>query len=325
MKNAHLRDAASLIACAFALSVSTAHAAGVAAGTLIENTATATFSTGSASSSVQSNTVSVRVDELLDVAVASLNGSPVGLAGTGAVLSYSVTNSGNGSEAYHITVDPAVSGNPFNGTIQTIAIDTNGNNTYDPGTDTVVTNGGASAAIPANGSIRVFVLVGLPSGAAEADTSQIRLTATAVTGSGSPGTVFAGNGDGGVDAVVGLSTAESDALASVIAQQVAVSLTKSYVIRDPFGGTSPVPGAEVVYSLVTHTTGSSTAQGVHVTDGIPSGTTYKAGTLKLDGAALTDAADSDTGLAGSGGIDVNLGNLAGGSADRTVSFTVTIN
>src|SRR5688500_11807216 len=55
-----------------ALVASQAHAAGTVAGTVINNVATATFDLpGGGESTVTSNTVSLTVDELLDVTVAS--------------------------------------------------------------------------------------------------------------------------------------------------------------------------------------------------------------------------------------------------------------
>ena len=306
-----------------------AHGAGVTAGTLITNTATATYNTGSGgtggTATIQSNTVTLKVDELLNVTVAALAGAPVPASNSLATLSYAVTNTGNGTEAFRLAVDPAIAGNPFATTIQTIAVDSNGNGTYDPGVDAIVATGGATPALAADGAVRVFVVVAVPGGAADGAISQVRLTATAVTGSGTPGTTLAGQGDGGVDAVVGATTAQSNALESVLARMAAIALAKSAIILDPFGGTRPVPGALVTYSLVSHTTGTGTADAVHVTDSIPTGTTYQPGTLKLDGATLSDAADADAGTAGTAGIDVTLGNLAGGSPDRTVAFTVKIN
>lgn len=302
-----------------------AHAAGVAAGTSITNVATATYTSGTGSSTVQSNTVTVKVDELLNVAVGSLTSSPVSAGSGAAVLAYSVTNSGNGNEAFNLTADPAVSGNAFNGTIQAIAIDSNGNGTYEPGVDTLVTNGAAGPLLAADQTIKVLVLVDLPAGAGDAQTSQVRLTATAVTGTGTPGTVLAGRGDGGVDAVIGASHASSNALDALIASLATVTLTKSATIADPFGGNSPVPGAVVTYSLLAHAIGTGTASGVHVTDAIPAGTTYKAGSLTLGGTALTDAADGDAGTGGAAGIDVSLGSFAGGAPDKTITFQVTIN
>lgn len=318
-----------LAACALALLPAPAVAAGVSAGTLITNTATATYNTGSGgaggTATIQSNTVSLKVDELLNVTVAALTGAPVPASNGQATLSYAVTNTGNGTESFRLAVDAALAGNPFAATIQAIAVDSNANGVYDPGIDAIVATGGATPALAADGAVRVFVVVAVPGGAADGATSQVRLTASAVTGTGSPGTLFAGQGDGGVDAIVGANTAQSSALEAVLARMAAVALTKSAVIVDPFGGSRPLPGALVTYSLVSHTTGSGTADSVRITDAIPAGTAYQPGTLKLDGATLTDAADADAGSAGSAGIDVALGNLAGGSPDRTVAFTVKIN
>ncbi len=70
----------------FAIVPQAAQAAGVLAGTLIENTASATYSSGTASGSVSSNTVTVKVDELLDVAVAGLTTTPVTAGSTSVVL-----------------------------------------------------------------------------------------------------------------------------------------------------------------------------------------------------------------------------------------------
>jgi uncharacterized repeat protein (TIGR01451 family) len=98
---------------------------------------------------------------------------------------------------------------------------------------------------------------------------------------------------------------------------------KSSSILDPFGGSQPVPGAVVTYTLVATVNGTGQADNLHVTDVIPAGTTYEAGTLTLDTAALTDANDTDAGEASAAGIDVDLGNVAGGTT-KTVTFNVKI-
>src|SRR3569623_2860324 len=86
-------------ACGFA---NTAHATGVAAGTSFENKATATFQNGATTQSVDSNTVTIVVDELLDVAVTSLDGGNVNLGSSGAVLAYPVHSAGIGPEAFKV-------------------------------------------------------------------------------------------------------------------------------------------------------------------------------------------------------------------------------
>jgi hypothetical protein len=293
-----------------------AFAAGTLAGTLIQNTANATYSSGSGTSTIQSNTVTVKVDQVIGVAVTALTSTPVTIGTAPATLIYQVTNTGNGADSFDLTGAPNVSGNAFNATLQTVAIDTNGNGVYDPGVDTIITNGAASQTIAPDGTIKVFLIAAAPTTATDTQT---------VTGSGTPGTLFAGKGVGGVDAVVGASGGTANALAGLIASLATVTLTKSATIADPYGGTNPVPGATVTYSIVSHVTGSGTAGSLQVADTFPTGTTYQAGSMTMGGTALTDAADSDAGTATSTGITVTLGNVAGGSPDKTIAFKVKIN
>ena len=93
-----------------------AYAGGVSAGTLIENTATATYDDGDGPRTINSNTVTVRVDELLDVTVTSLDSGPIGAAVGEQVLTFEVTNQGNGPEAFTLTANPAVAGNDLDTT-----------------------------------------------------------------------------------------------------------------------------------------------------------------------------------------------------------------
>lgn len=324
MNRARQSLAASTLVLATVFGAQAAQAAGVTAGTLIENTASASYTSGAATTTVQSNTVSVRVDELLDVAIATLDATPQNIGSGSAVLTYQLTNTGNGAEAFQLTADPAVAGNGVNAVVQTLAIDTNGNGVYDPGVDATLANGGTSASLAADGTLTVFVVVSLPAGAADGQTAQVRLTAETATGTGSPGTVFAGQGDGGGDAVVGASTSQDDALGALVASVGAVTLTKSFTIVDPFGGSQPVPGAVVTFSITADVAGSGSVSALRVTDGVPTGTSYRTATLRLDGGTLSDAADTDAGTASATGIAVELGTVTGGSR-RTVTFSTTIN
>ena len=316
------------IAAAFAAGLTaggSAQATGTPAGTLIANTATVTFTTGSGTTTMQSTTNVVKVNQVIGVAVTQLITTPVAIGSSNATLSYQVTNTGNGADSFDLAAAPNVSGNAFNTTLQTVAFDSNGDGIYEAGADAAITNGTASQAIAPDATIRVFVIVAPSAAATDGQTSQVRLTATSVTGSGTPGTVFAGKGNGGVDAIVGPTGGTAHALETVQASTAQVTLTKSAQIVDPFGGANPVSGALVTYSIVAHTTGSGTAGSLTVTDAFPGGTTYQPGTITLNGAGLTDAADGDAAVASNTGISVLLGNVAGGSADRTVTFQVKIN
>lgn len=315
------------VAVAFSLAAlavaSAANAVGVTAGTLITNTAQATYTSGASSGSVTSNTVTLKVDELLDVVVAGGAATPVLVGSGNAVLPYNLTNTGNGPETFHLTANPAVAGNQFDAVVQQIVID-NGNGIYDPGIDVVLAPGAATPAIAPDATLKVFVIVTLPAGASDGQSSQLRLTAEAVTGTGTPGTSFAGLGEGGGDAVVGVTGAQASGLDPMLSATATVVLTKTAAIADPFGGNHPVPGAVVTFSIVAAVSGTGNATNLHVTDAIPTGTTYQIGTLKLDGVAKSDAADADEAVFASNSVDFSLGTVSGGS-NRTVSFDVKIN
>ncbi len=306
-----------------ALATSPAHAGGIDAGTLIENTATATYDVNGTPGSVDSNTITIRVDELLDVTVTSLDGGAVPADSGSAVLTFSITNTGNGPEAFQLTADPSVAGNDFDATVTGIAIDTNGNGIYDEGVDTILGAGDNSGELAPDASLTVFVLVTTPGGVSDGDNSQVNLTADAVTGTGAPGTAFAGAGVDGGDAIVGLTGASNDALGSLIAGVVTVNLVKSADIADPFGGNQPVPGAIITYRIVATVTGTGSIDDLTITDAYPTGTTYRPTTLTLDGGTLTDADDADAGKADATGIEVLLGTTTGG-VSHTITFDVVI-
>ena len=323
MTKAPFRLALAPLAIAAALITTPAHAGGVKAGTLIENTASATYDGGAGPVTIPSNTITVKVDELLDVTVTSRDSGPVSAAPGSAVLTFELTNTGNGPEAYTLAANPAVAGNDFDTTVNGLAVDTNGNGVYDPGVDQMLTGPATTAAIAADASLTVFVLVTIPGGVADGDQSDVSLLAEAVTGTGAPGTAFTGQGAGGGNAIVGSTGANATATGSLSVGITDVDLIKSATVLDPFGGTGIVPGATITYAIRAEVRGSGSVSDLVVTDAAPADTTYVAGSLKLDGATLTDAADADAGRSGTSGISVDLGTVSGGSS-RTVTFQVTI-
>jgi len=149
------------------------------------------------------------------------------------------------------------------------------------------------------------------------------LTATATTGSGSPGTSFAGAGQGGGDGVVGATGASAEDDGHYAVSRATVSFVKSASVADVFGGTTKVPGSTITYTLTATVTGSGNLANLRVADPIPAGTSYKSGSIALDGAALTDVADADAGAFTGSGIAVGLGTVAAG-ATRTITFQVKI-
>lgn len=316
--------AAALLAAAGA---SPALAAGTVAGTTISNTASATYDgPGGSPVTVPSNKVDLRVDEILNVVVATAESGDVASApgATNQVVKYTVTNTGNGSEAFKLASITAIGGDGFDPNATSIVIDGNGNGVYDAGVDTVYTSGSNEPVLAPDARITVFILSTVPAGATETQRGQIDLSATSVTGSGTPGTVLAGQGAGGGDAVVGTTTASARDKNFYVVTATTVALVKSATVADPFGGTTSVPGSIITYTLVATISGSGTIANLGVGDPVPAATTYVPASLTAQGVAISDATDTDAGEFAAGRIAVRFGAVAGGQT-RTVTFKAKIN
>ena len=307
------------------LSATPAFAQGTVAGTMINNKATASYDGPAGEQTIESNTVSLRVDELLNVTVASVDSGDVSATSgaTSRVLRFDITNSGNGSEAFRLTANGNVGGDDFNPTVTSIVIDSNDNGVYDAGTDTVYVPGSNDPVVAPDTTLRIFVLSTIPVSATDGQRGIVELNATAVTGSGPAGTTFLNVGQGGGNAVVGATTATANATGRFIISQATAVLAKSASVADPFGGTTLVPGSIITYSIAATVSGSGSMTNLRIGDTIPDGTTYQTNSIALDGAPLTDAADADAGRFASGAIAVSLGNVSAGTT-RTVTFRVTI-
>lgn len=308
-----------------------AHALGTGAGVNISNVATATFTDAFGTPGVATSNVSLlRIDEVLDVTLAAdTSGNVAALSpASDVVRAFTLTNTGNGSEIYRLTVDSALAGNDFDPASVRVYLD-NGDSVFDAATDTLLVPGSNDPVLAADASRRVFVLADIPSGLANGKAGLLRLRAEAATaqatpGTDAPGTVFAGQGTGGGDALVGHSQALASVDAGFVVSLVQSTFTKSSTVLDRFGAANAIPGATITYTLVFAVTGSGDLAGAQIVDPVPAGTTYVAGSLHLDGNPLTDVADADAGRFGSNQIEVALGTVSA-PATHTVTFSVTIN
>lgn len=321
--------AAGVVSLAVLVGSPRAFAAGSPAGTVINNTAEVTYSVGAVSATATSNTVSVTVAEILDVVVTAQTPT-VSVSGgdTQREVLYRVTNTGNGTETFLLTMTSVIAGDDFDPLPATPSIyfDTDGSGDLSPG-DTPYVPGGNDPVLGDDEYVNVLVVNDIPAGVTDTQIGRTRLTAVSRTGTGAPGTAFAGVGDGGVDAVVGTTGADGEAISEYVVSDAAITATLSQVVVDPFGGAMPVPGARITYSVVVNATGSGTAGSAVFTDDIPANTTYVAGSLTLNGAPLTDTADADAGefiTSAPARVRVALGTLTTASGPQTVSFAVTI-
>lgn len=299
-------------------------AVGTAAGTNITNKASVSFVVDTTTVNQESNEVTVQVAEVLDATVQwQDSGNILVKAGdTGKVATFLLTNTGNGSEAFTLTVDNGLGGDQFDPTLAGLYLDTNDNGQYDAGTDALYNPGVNDPALIADGSLHLFVVDDIPGTVNDGDLGKSRLAAAAKTGTGAPGTAYPGAGDGGINAVVGSTGAAAAADATLQISAVEVAVIKSAVVADPFGGSEPVPTAVITYSIAVSASGSGTAKNVVVTDTMPANTTYLNASLGLNGTPLSDAAGDDAGEVVGGNITVRLGDMQ--NAAGTVTFRVTI-
>ena len=302
-----------------------AYAAGTLAGTDITNIATASYESGGSTVDIDSNAVVIKVDELLDVtAVSSDPGDVITTNGaTNVASTFRVTNTGNGSEALRLTPNVAGGGDDFDPALVQVVLDTNGNGVYDPGVDTVYVAGTNDPVLAPDQSLTVFVMTNVPASQVDGDRAQVGLTAAATTGTGAPGTTFAGAGQGGGNAVVGSTGADADAAGFLLVNAASVTLTKSASVVDPFGGTTSVPGSIITYTLVATVSGTGSLTNLAINDPIPVSSQYVVNSITLEGAAVTDPADADQGNFNGSRVSVALGNVPAGQT-RTVTFRVRV-
>jgi uncharacterized repeat protein (TIGR01451 family) len=318
----------------FAIAAAGAHAVGTAAGTDITNTASVTADVGGSPVSATSNPHVVTVAEVIDVDVTllTIGNVLVNSPASGQVLTYRVTNLGNGVDSFALSVNNALGGDAFDPVFASVYFDANANGLYDAGTDTLYAPGLNDPVLDANGAddVVVFVLNDIPAGLASGDLGNSELLAASNTGAGAPGSVIGGAGEAGTDAIVGPSGGDDQAQGAYQVSSVAIAIAKSSTISDPFGGAQPIPGATITYTLVVTVTGAGNADATTLSDAIPANTTYVAGSMTRNAAPLTDASDAPTddadfGVTTPNAITVGLGSLPAGGPPETITFQVTIN
>jgi fimbrial isopeptide formation D2 family protein len=151
--------------------------------------------------------------------------------------------------------------------------------------------------------------------------------ASATTGAAgaAPGTTLAGLGSGGVDAVVGATQAQASRNGSYLVSDVALSLVKTLpTVLDPRGGSNVETGSVLTYRITVTLTGAGSVSSLVITDPLPAQTTYVAGSILVNGAARTDAADADNARFAGNTVTVDFGNTAA-PVVHVIEFRATVN
>ncbi|MBT8110647.1 MAG: hypothetical protein KJO27_07980 [Gammaproteobacteria bacterium] len=327
-------------------------AVGTDAGTDIENFATVDYKVGGVVQTPEvSPTTTFEVDQVVDFVVTEVGGADtdVGAGEQDAVAHFKVTNTGNATQDFALSVLDLVGGTVFSldtidTTDLTIVVDANDNDVYDAGVDLVQPHidglsADDTAAAALDNEISVFILGDIPTGVSDGSAANIELTATAYKFDGSPG-LDAIEAESGVDddpdtVQIVFSAAVDSGLTATFADQdgylvASADLTvakASVVLSDPLLQVAPaalaIPGAIVEYTITATNNGDLPATEIVISDDIQSDLALETGNYagedvqitKRDGSVVTCTADTGDG-------DIDGCGLAG--SILTVSIPTTV-
>ena len=340
----HVKHASlALIALSSVGALQSAFAVGTPSGTSISNQATVDYSVGGVGQTqIASPTTAFVVDSRIDLTVSEVSGNATQTTPgqNNVVATFRVTNTGNSTQGYQLSVVNEVGTTLFGQNDTTLDVnnlrtfvDSNGNGTYDAGTDTA-THVNTLVTDADGESVTVFVLADIPVAATNGQYANVRLQAIAAV-AGTNGATLATQTVGADNpAVVDIVFADTgrDATESAADQyeirSAALVVTKAAaVISDPFNGTGAdrkaIPGAVIEYTITVTNNSTTTAAGaVSVTDNIPANTTFVPGSITLNAGALPD---TNFQAGPPARVVVSAGAVAASGGTATVTFRVTIN
>ncbi len=322
-----MRRTALLIFCS--VLSNTAMGAGIAVGTVIENTANITYDLAGTPLTLQSNTTTIVVAERINVVATLQNAQTLVSANdTGRALLFAVTNTGNGTETFLLAINSIIAGADFDPVPATPSIyfDTDGSGDFNAA-DQAYTPGVNDPNLGPDESIGVFLVNDIPGAVVNGDIGRSQLTATSATGVGVPGTVFTNQGDGGVNAVIGATGGAASEVGEYLVSDVLINVIKTQIVTDPFGGAEAIPGATLTYTITVEVASAGIATASVLRDAVPAFSTFVANSITLNGAAISDATDADAGeldISGAATVVLRLGDIAQVDGIQTVVFQVTI-
>ncbi|HYM82233.1 MAG TPA: hypothetical protein VEY91_12590 [Candidatus Limnocylindria bacterium] len=261
-----------------------------AAGTPIGNQASATFLDASNTPrSITSNLVTTIVQQVASFSLTA-DGSRTAAPGGQAVFPHTLTNNGNGTDTFPLTLTNQV-GDDFDLTGLAMYADANGDGVPDDFTALATTG-----PLAAGGVFRFVVVGSVPGTQIGGQIARARISAAST---------FDGS-----------QTGFNTDLVTVTGNAV-VSVTKAIDL-----GSGSSPSGPRTYTLSYANTGNSTATSVRLTDVIPAGMTYVAGSGRWSvtgAAALTDLDNTDAQGIAPNTVVYDFGVTAAGTVTATIA------
>jgi uncharacterized repeat protein (TIGR01451 family) len=310
------------------------YAQGIAAGTVIRNVAVVTFHPSDAQDTVVEISTSNEfvISETINVDVTWLDSPAVvtSTPGIAKVLSFRVTNTGNGNEAYSLKTNDMLSGDDFNPQVQKIYLESNGIPGFQNNADTLYIPGNNDPLLAADESIVVYVSSDIPANLGSENIGKAELVATSTTQgarSATRGTALANAGDNGIEAVLLVDYGTDMSRGHYIVSTLKVDIQKRVISTiDRFGNTRLMPGSKVTYEISVNTSGDGIAENVVIRDPTPANMQYVANSIFLDGTRMTDATDTDAAdfnISNTNTASITLGNLTT-SASHVIQLTYQV-
>jgi len=324
------------LACFF-FAAGNARAASTPAGTVITSTVSVSFLSDGVTLTVTAGN-SFIVDRTINMVVTKNSDVNTAPTSSNVALSYLVSNTSNTTMRFALsTVSKATNTWTMNNV--RIYRDNNSSGAWDAG-DTLYSDASTFGDLASDASVTVLIVADAPADLTIGQSALYDLVATAVdAGALNVSTQSTGPNTSGIDAVFldvagsavgdGLRDGKHSATGvfNITVAALNVNPNKTVTILDQWGGSLPIPGATLRYTIVATTTGGGTANNVVISDPLPVNTVYIANSLRLNNTALTDAVDTDAGDVGvttPGTVTVKLGNLTSASPIQTITFDVKI-
>lgn len=296
------------------------------AGSTISNQASIEYSVGTSTvkSVTQSNVSTFVVNELIDVQLIWVDASQIAVNSPDSkkVLTFKLTNTGNGSQKYNLTANNNVGGGNFTPIINGVYIYVeNGLNSglqLDGAYKDKEYNPNEVVEIGPGEYKNIYLVYDIPNSLNISSKGFSQLNAvsntTGVSSAQKAGTIIQGvqSGNNTIDVILGHSLGKAQAVGNYIVSGLIVKHEKTVVsITDTSGGNIIMSGSEVVYQIKIDLSGTGIAKALIITDVLPPELTYISNSMTLNGSPISDS-------------NINNGNISLVLGDQNAGQSFTL-